>query len=301
MTHRSGMAKAIAVVRIARLGKPGNQTKFIGSRPDRLCSRRESARLVAGSSTQSQEIPRGQRSKAQHARNEETKSQPAEEGQRFRAKPESQGTDFKRLTAWSEQANIEPRRPALRCGAVPRFYFHVCNGYGFTEDHEGQELADEAAARAQAIKSAREVMAGDLGSGELDLSSFIEVEEDKHELLFTLTFEDAVTLKRQIAEEAQQRRREGPDSIWASCSDGLRGTRPPGELLSQLSDLQPPKFGSLDIGAMTSDALGECSEALWIAGKEVGVVQRFLVRRDRRFQPLDLAPAAGRDPAGPCS
>lgn len=92
---------------------------------------------------------------------------------------------------------------------MPRFYFHVCNGYGFTEDHEGQELADEAAARAQAIKSAREVMAGDLRSGELDLSSFIEVEDNQHELLFTLTFEDAVTLKRQIAEEAQQRRREG--------------------------------------------------------------------------------------------
>jgi len=34
---------------------------------------------------------------------------------------------------------------------MPRFYFHVCNGNGFTEDEEGQELADVEAARARAV------------------------------------------------------------------------------------------------------------------------------------------------------
>lgn len=39
-------------------------------------------------------------------------------------------------------------------------------------------------------------MASDLRSGELDMSSFIEVEDAEKCVLFTLTFEDAVTFKR---------------------------------------------------------------------------------------------------------
>jgi hypothetical protein len=34
---------------------------------------------------------------------------------------------------------------------MPRFYLHICNGNGFTEDEEGVELADEAAVRKAAI------------------------------------------------------------------------------------------------------------------------------------------------------
>lgn len=79
---------------------------------------------------------------------------------------------------------------------MPRYFFHICNGCGFTEDHEGQELVNQSAARAQAIKEARGVMASDLRSGELDMSSFIEVEDAEKCVLFTLTFEDAVTFKR---------------------------------------------------------------------------------------------------------
>lgn len=77
---------------------------------------------------------------------------------------------------------------------MPRYYMHVCNGNGFVEDQEGVELADRNAARAKAIEAARDVMAGDLRRGELDLSSFIEVEDEGHELLFTLHFADAVKL-----------------------------------------------------------------------------------------------------------
>jgi hypothetical protein len=35
-------------------------------------------------------------------------------------------------------------------------------------------------------------MMGDIRDGRLDLSSFIEVEDEEHKLLFTLTFADAV-------------------------------------------------------------------------------------------------------------
>ncbi len=75
-----------------------------------------------------------------------------------------------------------------------RYFMHICNGNGFVEDQEGRELADDAMARAEAIAAARDVMAGDMRTGLLDLSAFIEVEDEKHKLLFTITFADAVTV-----------------------------------------------------------------------------------------------------------
>lgn len=77
---------------------------------------------------------------------------------------------------------------------MPRFYMHVCNGNGFVEDEEGRELPDAETARSEAIVAARDVMANDLRGGELDLSSFIEVEDENKELLFTVQFMDAVKI-----------------------------------------------------------------------------------------------------------
>lgn len=78
--------------------------------------------------------------------------------------------------------------------AMPRFFFHICNGTGFIEDEEGQELPDVEAARAEAVKGARSIMATDVQRGELDLSSFIEVQGDDGALIFTLNFTEAVDL-----------------------------------------------------------------------------------------------------------
>jgi hypothetical protein len=78
---------------------------------------------------------------------------------------------------------------------VPRYYFHVCDGGGFAEDEEGLELADSDAARLEALRGARSLMAEELRQGELNLASFIEVEGEGGEHLFTLTFDDAVEIK----------------------------------------------------------------------------------------------------------
>jgi hypothetical protein len=87
---------------------------------------------------------------------------------------------------------------------MPRFYFHICNGHGFIEDEEGVDLPDEPAARRNAVEAARDVMAGDLREGRLDLTSFIEVEDEAHRLLFTLTFAEAVTVNS-IPDPARRR------------------------------------------------------------------------------------------------
>lgn len=77
---------------------------------------------------------------------------------------------------------------------MPRFYFHVCDGAGFVEDEEGRELPDQEAARAEAVKGARGLMADDLQRGTLALSSFVEVEDENHRLLFTISFKDMVDI-----------------------------------------------------------------------------------------------------------
>ena len=79
---------------------------------------------------------------------------------------------------------------------MPRYYFHICNGSGFVEDEDGQELPDLEAARAFAVRSARSIMASDVQRGMLDLSSFIEIEDPQHQLVHTLGFEEAIDLTK---------------------------------------------------------------------------------------------------------
>jgi hypothetical protein len=71
---------------------------------------------------------------------------------------------------------------------------HICDGHGFIEDEEGRELAGDVEAREEAIAAVRDIMAGDLRNGLLDLTSFIEVEDETGTLLFAVTFAEAVTL-----------------------------------------------------------------------------------------------------------
>jgi hypothetical protein len=83
---------------------------------------------------------------------------------------------------------------------MPRFFFHVCNGNGFTEDEEGRELLDEAEARSVALTGARDIMAEEMRAGQLDPASFIEVEDSEHRHLFTLLFSDAYTIRPRPAD-----------------------------------------------------------------------------------------------------
>jgi hypothetical protein len=86
------------------------------------------------------------------------------------------------------------RRIALPKGV--RYYMHISDETGFLEDEEGRDLPDEESARAEAVAAARELMASDLRDGYLDLTSFIEVEDEGHKLLFTIAFGDVVKVTR---------------------------------------------------------------------------------------------------------
>jgi hypothetical protein len=81
----------------------------------------------------------------------------------------------------------------------------MCNGNGFMEDEEGVELADKAAAYEKAVAAAREVKGEELRGGELDLTSFIEVEDEAGKLILTLAFDEAVSIRRDHAKDRPRR------------------------------------------------------------------------------------------------
>jgi|GEM_PF-736503 len=77
---------------------------------------------------------------------------------------------------------------------MPLYYLHVCNGNGFVEDEDGQDLPDVDAARMAAMRGARDIMSEEIRRGELNPASFIEVEDQDHQHLFTLLFSEAVRI-----------------------------------------------------------------------------------------------------------
>ena len=67
---------------------------------------------------------------------------------------------------------------------MPRFYFHLRSGENFATDCDGAELPDLAAARQEALASAREIVADAVkGSKNETPNCFVIADADGHELL----------------------------------------------------------------------------------------------------------------------
>lgn len=75
-----------------------------------------------------------------------------------------------------------------------RYFMHLGGEDLFVEDVEGRDLPDDAAALREAIAAIRDVTAGDVCDGHLDLTIFIAVENDAHAPLFRIDFSKAVTI-----------------------------------------------------------------------------------------------------------
>ena len=79
---------------------------------------------------------------------------------------------------------------------MARFFLHIYNGAGLTEDDDGQELAGLDEARASAVAGIRSLLAEELLSGTIDLRGRIEIfGEDDQEPLEIVHFRDVVTVQ----------------------------------------------------------------------------------------------------------
>ncbi|XHR99057.1 hypothetical protein ACFB49_06520 [Sphingomonas sp. DBB INV C78] len=76
-----------------------------------------------------------------------------------------------------------------------RYFMHFGGESEFVADEEGRELPNDVIARNEAVAAARDLMAADVREGHLDLTCFIAVENEAHDLLFSVTFENALTMK----------------------------------------------------------------------------------------------------------
>jgi hypothetical protein len=83
---------------------------------------------------------------------------------------------------------------------MPRYYFDVSNGQGFTPDEEGIDLQDQAAAVHMAMDSIRSIISEEARKGVLDLDGYIEVRDGTPDALARISFSEAFTMRLPRAE-----------------------------------------------------------------------------------------------------
>ena len=76
---------------------------------------------------------------------------------------------------------------------MPRYFFHLYNDVD-TDDLEGCELPDLAAAEAHGLREARHMAAERVSEGHLDLRHRLEIVDAHGQVLRTIRFGDAVTI-----------------------------------------------------------------------------------------------------------
>lgn len=76
---------------------------------------------------------------------------------------------------------------------MPRYFFHLRDGIDQILDPDGVELSPERIA-SFTLHQARDCMAGDVRSGELDLRYHIDVHDADGTVIHTLSFADALTI-----------------------------------------------------------------------------------------------------------
>jgi hypothetical protein len=79
-------------------------------------------------------------------------------------------------------------------GGMARYFFHLQDRSGRTEDQLGREIADLNEAHSRAIKAARAIIRADVDGGIIDLTAWIEVTDTAGKLALTLPFHEAVEL-----------------------------------------------------------------------------------------------------------
>jgi hypothetical protein len=99
---------------------------------------------------------------------------------------------------------------------MARYYFHFRNESEFIEDEIGYILIDRAAARVKGIASLRSILAEDVLGGVLGTSASIEIENEDHELVLTISFHEALQIVGEVSQPKQTRLRLVPSASGAA-------------------------------------------------------------------------------------
>lgn len=77
---------------------------------------------------------------------------------------------------------------------MARYFLHLRDTSDELLDNEGQELVDLEAVRSKVMTAARDVIAGDLRNGLIDLRYRIDAENGEGEIVYTLAFRHAFSI-----------------------------------------------------------------------------------------------------------
>ena len=77
---------------------------------------------------------------------------------------------------------------------MARFFMHLRDGADDLLDSEGTELADLEAVRLNVMAAARDIIAGDLRNGVIDLRYRIEAENESGQVVYSLPFKHAFSI-----------------------------------------------------------------------------------------------------------
>jgi hypothetical protein len=82
----------------------------------------------------------------------------------------------------------------MRLRAMALFFLHLHNGLGFLPDEEGRELPDLEAARQEAVRSIRSLLAEEITGGRIDLAGRVEIAGADGETLAQVRYAEAIEI-----------------------------------------------------------------------------------------------------------
>ena len=84
---------------------------------------------------------------------------------------------------------------ALHCMGMPQYFLHIHNSHGGAEDDEGLEAASLSEAREKAVAGIRSLLASEANNGEMNFKGRIDISSGAGEVLLSVPFSDAITIK----------------------------------------------------------------------------------------------------------
>ena len=88
--------------------------------------------------------------------------------------------------------------PDCRSAILARYFFHLRDGVDELLDPDGREFDDLDTLRTAVLFTARDLMAGDIRNGVMDLRFRIDAQDEAGEIVYTLPFHKAVNVIAQV-------------------------------------------------------------------------------------------------------
>jgi hypothetical protein len=78
---------------------------------------------------------------------------------------------------------------------MTQFYLHIHNSHGGAEDDEGLDADSLSEARKKTVHGIRSLLSAEAANGEIDFNGRIDISDGSGEVLLSVPFVDAITIR----------------------------------------------------------------------------------------------------------